>query len=306
MFIKRIISCILYYCGLSGLILRICLRIKPAKLIMMYHRLSDKDNGVFPGIKPTNFERQISVLKKFFKVITLSEFAELRNSAKDSLAVITFDDGYKNTYTKAFPVLKDNGIPATVFLTTGPIDNRDMVWTDKLNLIKKNDASLLEATKNNLKNMPNSMKEAKLNKLLSQSSINIDSLPHTEKMLSWEEVTLMNSEGIEFGSHTVNHPILTKISLDEAKKEIKNSKYKIELETGKPVTTFCYPNGMKSDFNDDIKQILKESGFKCAVTSVEGKVNDSDDNLALKRISLGDRHPGLAILKIIKEVLKNA
>lgn len=305
--LKIILAGILYYSGISKVILKILLKIKPAHFIFMYHRVNDSNRNIFPGLEIGIFEKQIKALKRYFRFVTLSEFVGLIKNSDKPLAVITFDDGYKNTLANAFPILKKNNLPATAFLTTGVIDNDDIIWTDKLSLLKKTDASHLEKLKTELKNMPNSDKENRIKQLESCSDIDYESIPEAEKMLSWDEVAAMaKEEKIEFGAHTINHPILTKISKEEAEKEIIDSKHKIEEKTGQKITAFCYPNGQEGDFDENIINILKENGFKCAVTTIEGNIKNNDNNFTLKRISLGVRTPSLIILKIIKEVIRDA
>ena len=91
--IKLIFAHILYYCGITGLILRICLKINPARIIIMYHRIIDNNNGVFLGVNLVNFDKQVSMLKKYFGFVVLSELIESKKNVKTPLATITFDDG---------------------------------------------------------------------------------------------------------------------------------------------------------------------------------------------------------------------
>lgn len=301
---KNIFSDILSFSGISRLLLRILLIIKPANFIFMYHRVNQKKNGLFAGLEVSIFENQIRCLARYFKFVTLSQLIDHVGLSREPLAAITFDDGYKNTLTNAFPVLKKNNISSTIFLTTGSINNDDFIWTDKLKLLKSRDVNISEETQKHLKRLPNSIKNIELNKLLSQTKLITESIPAEEKMLAWDDIKDMSKEGIEFGAHTVNHPILTNVDYNEAKKEINDSKLEIEAQIDRKVTTFCYPNGTDVDFNESIKQILKVSGFKCAVTAIEGKFRNDDDYFALKRISLGNRSPSLVILKIIKEILR--
>ena len=276
-------------------------------------------------VMPKQFRRQIEfALERGFTFQTISEYLSHKNDHSKRIA-ITFDDGYKSVFTKAFPFLKENNIPATVFLTTGAIDNNDLIWTDKLNLLKNIDRSAkltinnktytadqlkktktLEEIKSYFKSLPNADKDEEINTLLSQSSTNCNSIAQDDKMLSWEDIASMDKEEIEFGTHTVTHPILTKIEKSEAEKEIVDSKKRIESMLKKPVTTFCYPNGQAQDFDENIINIVKNNGFRCAVTTIEGKVESSKNIYALRRITLANRRNGLVILKIIKELLKNA
>ena len=102
--------------------------------------------------------------------------------------------------------------------------------------------------------------------------------------LSWKEVVEMSKNNIYFGSHTLNHPILTNVSIKEAENEIKESKRIIEGNIKKKIKFFCYPNGEFSDFNDNIKKIINENDFECAVTYVPGFSSINSDLFELRRV----------------------
>src|SRR4030042_6065011 len=116
--LKIILAAFLYYTGISQLILSILVRIKPTHLILMYHRINSDNNGIFEGVNIAIFKEQIKLLKKYFMMTTLSEFIYSNVNSRNSYAIITFDDGYKDVYSRVFPVLKEHSVPATVFLAT--------------------------------------------------------------------------------------------------------------------------------------------------------------------------------------------
>lgn len=100
-------------------------------------------------------------------------------------------------------------------------------------------------------------------------------------MLSWENIREMAENGIEFGAHAVNHPHLTQINIEEAKREIEESKKVVYEFTGLPVSAFSYPYG---EYNEDIKKLVKEAGFDCAFTVKPGMNREGGDLLELRRI----------------------
>ena len=95
--------------------------------------------------------------------------------------------------------------------------------------------------------------------------------------------------GVNFGAHTCTHPILSKITFSEALYEIKASKRRLEEMLQKEIRTFCYPNGAERDFNDDIKNILRDNGFSCATSMLYGMNDLLTDPFALRRIPLSGR-----------------
>jgi len=103
-------------------------------------------------------------------------------------------------------------------------------------------------------------------------------------MLNWDEVRLMHGAGISFGAHTRTHPILTQLPPEKAKRDIFDSKECIEGKLGVKVRHFAYPNGRKSDFNEDLRQYCREIGFSSISSFEYGHNKISSDVWHLKRI----------------------
>lgn len=262
--------------------------------VLAYHRI-DRDSSFPWTIKPVApevFELEMKYLHENFHVISLDELCAALphyNELPQDTAVVTIDDGYRDVYTNAYPVLKKYNIPATVFLTTGLIGTGELLWThkvryllretklDKLELqstgtysLDSNNAGIPAADSivSRLKKLPQTTRNEVIEKLVGLCGVAIPQNLGEKLFLHWEEIREMSKNGIVFGAHTVSHPILSRISLDEADSEISNSKKHIERELGQEVKTFCYPNGEPDDFNEDIIEILKKRGFSCSVTLV--------------------------------------
>lgn len=260
--------------------------------IIPYHMIVDEPNGFYPETSTRDFEKQIAHLVKNYRVISLDEIVE-RVKTKRSLrrcVAITFDDGFRNNYEIAYPILRKYNIPATIFLTTNYIDSGTAPWFIKFRYIfmktektelrlrlddknilfpmhtKKAKFTAVDRVMAYLKNCPNEQRLSLLDKLCKELEVNefqgIDNL-----MLTWDQIKVMASHDIFFGAHTVRHPILSKISIKIAEREILESKNTIEEKIGKPVTSFAYPFGKKSQYTPQIFPILQELQFKCAVTT---------------------------------------
>ena len=106
--------------------------------------------------------------------------------------------------------------------------------------------------------------------------------------LSWKEIKKMADAGISFGSHTSTHPVLSTLNYEKAKKEIVNSKQNIEVELNKKINLFAYPYGDRDSFDLNIKKILVNYNFLCAVSTIEGFNNLNSDLYELKRIFIVD------------------
>jgi len=306
---KNIFLFALHYSGLLALLNRLLTPKSPVIRILSYHNVSDEKIDLFAGISVKNFRAQIAYLKRHFQIVSLDELVEIirRNpkSFPKNLVVITFDDGYRNNYQHAYPILLEYGVPATIFLTADYIGTNDMLWTDKLNyMFKDTKADVLElesppmkfslgsateklialkATRDVLKSVDNEERD----KLLAQiaAKLSVSENGKRREMLSWEEVQEMQKNGIAFGAHTTKHSILTRIPLEQAEQEIIDSKSAIEKHLGCEVSYFAYPNGLEADFNDDIIRIVQEAGFRGAVTNINGFVSQGGNLFQLRRLS---------------------
>lgn len=98
----------------------------------------------------------------------------------------------------------------------------------------------------------------------------------------------MSNDGIDFGSHAVTHAILTRVERHQARYEISHSKIEIERKIGKRVRHFSYPNGEKSDFDQRIKQLVKDNNYISACSAVNGTNGLQDDAFSLKRRAIDD------------------
>lgn len=280
-------------------------------VILMYHRvLTEKElnkNFIQPGmyVRSEVFEKQILFLKEHFQILSFSELLNLWNK-KDleqnkRYCVITFDDGWLDNYIYAYPVLKKYRIPATIFLPTGFIGRNEWFWFDKLSYLLsicrtstyiENVMELLPVKIKRGREWINSVIEALkmrdfeeieeiINNISNRFNIRI---PKERKTLNWDEVKEMSNDGIFFGSHSVSHRILTKLSDNEAKNEIKGSLNALKEKDVNYLPVFCYPNGY---FNDEILKHVKEAGYLAAVSTQFGcEDNIPDDMFCLKRIGI--------------------
>jgi len=106
------------------------------------------------------------------------------------------------------------------------------------------------------------------------------------RMLAWPEIHEMSRHGIAFGSHSISHPFLTRVPLEVAKGEIRESKLVLEEVLGQEVAFFCYPFG---DFNGEIKAMVRECGYLGACTIFPGANGPLADMFSLKTTDIGPK-----------------
>jgi peptidoglycan/xylan/chitin deacetylase (PgdA/CDA1 family) len=161
-------------------------------------------------------------------------------SKRDKYAVITFDDGFRDFYTKAFPILQEYGYSATVFLPTAYIGDGNLRFKEK-------------------------------------------------ECMTWGEIHELQKLGIQFGSHTVNHPELYELKKNKIEFELKKSKEKIDNTLGESIKAFSYPFALPEQdkrFIKSLREILQKCGYKYGVTTRIGTVLEIDNPLFLKRVPI--------------------
>lgn len=207
--------------------------------------------------------------------------------------VFTVDDGYRDFYENAFPVLSAYSIPATVYLATDMLDTGQCLWVDWVRLLyeasplpQANPQQAAFETKERLKLLPNAERLAFLRDLPGKLQVaSPPPLPARMAPLTWDEVRIMAKKGIEFGAHTMSHPVLSRVSEPaELQHELAGSKARIESKTGQPVYNFCYPNGTFRDFNEQTVAAVRECGYLTAVTGEKGVNLQNADPYRLRRI----------------------
>jgi peptidoglycan/xylan/chitin deacetylase (PgdA/CDA1 family) len=256
--------------------------------VVVYHRVSPHDDRWSVDIlSPRSFESQLEYMCCNYDILALDEVVRYIHEGKrlpKRAVAITLDDGYKDNFLYAFPLLKKYHVPATIFLATGHIGSADLFWWDKigyalertqrrgLNLAglgsfefgtaaQRRGATLTIIER--LKKLPDQRKNFLIDELLCAAGVDIPESVAKEVILSWEDVLRMSEAGIELGAHSVGHPILTNMPLEKAKREIVESKRDIEKMVKEPVDFFSYPDG---SFNSEIIKAVEQSGFVGAVT----------------------------------------
>jgi peptidoglycan/xylan/chitin deacetylase (PgdA/CDA1 family) len=275
--------------------------------ILTYHRVNDEGDPFFPAAPIDVFAKQMDYLAHTHYVCSLEEAVERlkRNDVPDNAVVVTLDDGYKDNYINAFPILKQLSIPATIFLATDAIGSERILWQDRVfSAFRETQLPLLSGFANNRRDFPlDTVKERvfaqnEVLKLLwsldryerlrwidcltEQLQVD-DKKASSNLMLTWDEVRSMAQDGISFGSHTVTHPILSKLTAERVWDEISQSKRVIERQLGCMVRTLAYPRGKREDFNDGVKNMLKEAGYICGLTTMLGTNDESRDLFELRR-----------------------
>lgn len=258
-------------------------------------------------------KRQLSYVGKHFHVLPLETAltALAAGTLPDQAAAITFDDGTANLLTYAAPVLHDLGLPAAVFVTTGPMDSEHTLWPDELWLaFTRTSKAEVDLTQWGLGVMPlgePALRAAACTQAVEYLKTVSDSERITRaeslmfalspgaggagpfRILSWPQADALTASGISLHPHSVTHPILSRCSDAKVEAEITDSCAAVERATGSAPTIFAYPNGRPQDFDDRAKSALRRHGIQWALATSSGLAGRRSDPLALPRVSIGSQ-----------------
>lgn len=280
-------------------------------VILMYHRvLKNPDPLLHDVIDAAEFEKHAATLARNFNVLHLSDAAVRlqEGTLPPRAAVITFDDGYRDNFEVALPLLEKYSIPATFFVAAGFLDG-GMMWNDRIiETVRRSKGSKIDLSNvglgvhsivsnddriNTIMSLINQLKYQPLSlrlELVSRISPEVGQQLPDDLMMSSSQVLGLSEHGMEIGGHTLNHPILSRLDSIQAETEILAGRKKLEEIIGKRVGVFAYPNGRPgTDYQREHVDMLKKIGFDCGVSTSWGCATSLSDIMQLPRIAPWDR-----------------
>ena len=290
--------------------------------VLCYHRIEDPTHLDFDTFKPNvsatpeAFAEQINFISRRFNVISIDQLrAWLAGEARLPRypALITFDDGYHDNFVNAYPVLSAANVPSVIFLATDYINATtpfywdlaaycfhhtayDSVTLPVLGPVQWSTPEQKQTVLVQWLEILKTLSDAEKHQIITDLPVLLDvTVPEDTfagMFLTWEQVREMAQNGITMGAHTQSHPILTRISLEDATQELQGSKQRIESEIKLPVTSLAYPNGGSSDFNPAIQTSAQELGFDVAFSLIVGPTSRNEarhDPMAIRRIFIGHK-----------------
>lgn len=267
-------------------------------------------------VSTEQFEKQIDYMLHYYKPLHGDDWLQQgsKHLFNDRHFLLTFDDGFLNNYTLAYPILCKKSVTAIFFVTTGFIGKRQLLWTEKIIYLLMNTTSstvtvtlgfpttlgletfvekesACQKVRKNLKQSTKAEIECVLNELAQQiTDVSLENVPMGRyAFMNWNHLEEMAKKHMIIGSHTENHMLLSNLSLSEVERELTISKVKIEQALGKECLLFSYPNGTKNDFTEEHKRILKNSGYKYVFSQIPGFNTESTDLFEIRRLNITNK-----------------
>ena len=278
--------------------------------ILIFHRVLESKDFMRSGeIIAKEFDEKMALITRYFNPLSMSDAATLlKQGALPQRAVcVTFDDGYRDNADIAYPILKKYNIPATFYVATGFLDGGRM-WNDTIieviRIYPKKDINLADIGLDDYQLNNDSQREVAAQKIIQQIKYlpptlrtekvdaiasMVDQLPN-DLMMDSTQIQALGQQGVDIGGHTVTHPILATLTMDEVEQEIGKGKGALENLIQNPLTSFAYPNGKPGqDYLPEHADIVKKLGFKTAVSTQWGVSNKSSDLYQLNRFTPWDK-----------------
>lgn len=288
-------------------------------LVVMYHgiTLNSYNPPAWTHLPVETFKQQLNFLNKNYSIVSLNQVLEALHGdtrLPQNPALITFDDGYKNNYNVAFPLLQEMKIPATIFVTVDRIGTDYPLWFDEIYLLLHSKNCIRDnipfpnklasdlfktghtwdaycVTVETLKRGGEEARDRYLLQLRDVARCDDDSRYEDFCLLGWDDVFMMRDSGlISFGVHTATHRIVAELSKEEWDHEIMKPRIKLEKLLGIPVTSFCFPNGRPGvDFGNEHVSYLRKAGYSCSFTTKSGLFSlENNDEMQICRIAAGN------------------
>lgn len=275
---KNLVLNTLHAVGLTSI-----LRMKKANrlTVLSLHRISDERNFFWDPISPKAFDQLLGYVKCHYQVVTFSDLLDDTNlNGSKPLMILSFDDGYYDFYENALPLLTKHGLSANHNVVNACCEKGHVIWTERLNGVfqfamqEKVDLAVefpsqkialrrfagnwmqfYLATFKELLNQPLSPRLEVITNMEQQIDYR-----HKVKMMNWEEVKECSQNGVEIGSHTMNHDVISTLD-DKAilKHELIDSKNDLEQKLDVPIQVLALPNGQ---VGKSAHEVFRESGYK--------------------------------------------
>lgn len=278
---------------------------------------------------PENFDFQMAYLRKHLNPVPLSSIVGHfvnGTTLPDRAVVVTFDDGYDDNLHYAGPVLQRHGIVPTVFVATDYVGANVPYWfelavylmmrlpvgsmqfeglsvplpTEESWQQRRRCASVLQQAMKHLS-------KSEIERLVRQWNLEFSSYINPDeyslsRCLSWSDLRSMDGNGFEIGSHSMSHPVLSKLDETTLRAELEGSKRKLELELGHPITTLAYPIGKDFAYTSLVQQVARDSGYDLAAAYNPGVnwVGRGVDRFALRRQSIEREHDSVRFQGLVE------
>jgi len=295
---------------------------------LIFHRVRPQFDATAPrALHAAQFDRMLGWLGAVFNVLPPDEAVErlARGDLPARALTITFDDGYADNAEVAMPILQRHAMRAAFFVATDYLDG-GVMWNDKITLALRGapagptnlaefglptlELGDLTSRRNaagqvilKLKYLNPSERAERVDRLVALTGV---TLPR-DLMMTTDQVRSLREGGMIVGGHTCSHPILASLPAEEAEREIRENKARLEAILGESIMLFAYPNGGPGkDYTGEHARMVQRAGYVAAFTTGWGVSRPDDDPYQLARFTPWDEQRGAFIRRLIFNLRRSA
>lgn len=290
---------------------------RPALVVLLYHRIARPEECVYDRAvieaTPDQFDDQMQMLRRRHSVVDPEELVDLvlRPRSLTRLRVaVTFDDGYRDNYTVAFPILRSHGLKALFFLPTRFVGGLELTWWDRIAYairrtkraeiaidfpkattvrIDPHDRDAAIGTVLRIfKREGGHTDERRFLEMLERAcDVSLPDKSDDRQFFSWEEALEMEKAGMGIGSHTHSHRILAGLPGGEQQSECAKSLAELKERKFRVADYLAYPVGSRETFTDETKRVARDSGYRLGFSNYGGiNLPGQIDPFDVKRIGM--------------------
>ncbi|MBI3999904.1 MAG: glycosyltransferase [Candidatus Omnitrophica bacterium] len=305
--VSPVVKGVLFCTGMLGLVRN---SVGTKVPVLMYHRVRNESDPFFPSVSLKTFQKQMEYVNHHYKVLSLDEVVAMwkqGNAVPPQSLVVTFDDSDIDTWSLIRPVTERFKIPLTVFLAVEPMNGSGFTWTDLLRWwikLTEKERCILHLNGHSsewsletrgerlqtlrelsiiLKHLENGQRKVAMKQLEEGLAVERTALP-SNWVLTKTQIKSSHHDLVKFGAHTLSHPILSRMSREEARYEIFECKRKLEEILSEKVEHFAYPNGEAGDFTEAHIELVRRAGFHSACTTILGLNDERTNRYEIRRI----------------------
>jgi O-antigen/teichoic acid export membrane protein/peptidoglycan/xylan/chitin deacetylase (PgdA/CDA1 family) len=248
-------------------------------LVLGYHRIGHPGPGVHDerlwSATEEDFDRQLRFLARHVDVVSGDDLPAVLDEPRGRHVALTFDDGYRDNYELAYPLLRAHGLPATFFVATGFLDRPHAAWWDEIAWMarasERPGLASVQALLDIYCGLPAERTEAFMDWVAEASgSGRADPQAASSTWMTWDMVREMRRGGMAFGAHTVDHPVLGRCPIERQRREIEKSAERLHEELGEATTLFSYPIGGRGAFDERTRACVRAAGITHAFSFYGG------------------------------------
>lgn len=281
--------------------------------ILMYHAVLEEPASVADSLgrmihQRAVFEAQMELLAREFHPVSLDQVGRFVRGEQDlpeRAVVVTFDDGYLDNFEMAMPILNRAGVPAAFYVTVDCVEHRRLPWPSRLRFCFRKTAKKdwkdgageiwvlgseceREVAYLTACERVAALAGAEQERIVSQIETDLAmKLPADagDLMMTWEQVRGLAQHGHIVGSHTMTHPNLAHVGIEDARRELIESKQRMEAQISAKVVHFSYPcPALFPNWTEETTKEAQRAGYETAVTTSSGLARRNDNPLTLKRV----------------------